>query len=519
MRVRNSLINISTGLGSQIIITLLSFVSRTAFITYLGVEYLGVSGLFSNILGMLSLAEAGIGTAIVYNLYKPIAENNIEKINMLMHFYKNAYRLIATSIFLIGLSLLPFLDFFTKDSKVENVTLIYLLFLINTSASYLFTHKISFLNVSQKGYIVTGVYTVSSIIATFVKIGILYFTGNFLIYLITEILITITTSIILATLVSRMYPFLNNKDSTKLDQETKGNIIKNVKALVLHNIGGKAVFGTDNLIIASFVSIAAVGLYSNYYMLLNISRTFINQIFNNINYSVGNLVAVESEEKIYSFFKVLMLFNFWIYSFFSIFLYIVIEPFITLWIGSKFLMSESVLIILLVNFYVSGMRRSISMFKSTAGIFQEDKFAPFFEAAINLIVSIFLVKFFGIAGVFLGTLISTLAVPFWVAPYLVYKKVFKRSVKLYFTKYIVFTLIALGTCSITSLLSNFLWSKGILNLLMNAALSLVIPNIIYIAIFHKTEEFRYIEKVVLNLLSNKMIYRKNMNKKRNKVSI
>jgi O-antigen/teichoic acid export membrane protein len=324
MRVKNSLINITTGLGSQIIITLLSFISRTAFITYLGVEYLGINGLFTNVLGMLSLAEAGIGSAIIYNLYKPVAENDIQKINMLMNFYKKAYRVIALVVFLLGLSLLPFLDFFVKETTVESVGLIYTLFLINTAASYLFTHKISFLNVSQKGYIVTGVYSISTIIATFVKIGILYYTSNFILYLIIDISITVFTSIVLSILVDKMYRFLKNRASVKLDAETKNNIVKNVKAIVLHNIGGYAVFGTDNLIIASFVSVAAVGLYSNYYMLINISRTFINQIFNNINYSVGNLVAIESGEKVYSFFKVMMLFNFWIYSFFTITLIVII---------------------------------------------------------------------------------------------------------------------------------------------------------------------------------------------------
>ncbi|MEY2192743.1 lipopolysaccharide biosynthesis protein [Neobacillus sp. BF23-41] len=500
MRVKNSIYNILAGIGSQIIITLLSFISRSVFVNYLGAEYLGVNGLFSNILGMLSLAEAGIGSAIIYNLYKPVAEGNKERINILMQFYKKAYMVIALVVLLLGLSLLPFLKYFIKDSTVDNIGLIYVIFLLNTASSYLFSYKISFLNVCQKGYIVTGVYSLSSILATCIKIGILYATNNYILYLVIDILITIITSIILTFIANKMYPLLRNKGSGKLDEETRSNIVKNVKALILHNIGGYAVFGTDNIVIASFVSVKAVGLYSNYYMLINICRTFINQFFDNITHSVGNLVAEENEEKLFTIFKVTMLINFWIYSFFTIFLYIIMEPFITFWLGSDFIMGKSILIILMINFFVSGMRRSISIVKTTSGIFQEDRFAPFFEAAINLGASIILVNYIGITGVFIGTLISTLFVPFWIAPYLVYKKVFKRSVFYYFLKYTYFVLIGLGTCLLTNLICNFLFSDGILSLLLKGTVCFIIPNTIYIAIFHRTNEFKYISDIFKSIL-------------------
>ncbi|MGG0275873.1 lipopolysaccharide biosynthesis protein [Bacillus rhizoplanae] len=499
MRVKNSIINISAGIGSQVIITLLSFVSRTMFITYLGVEYLGINGLFTNVLGMLSLAEAGIGSAIIYNLYKPVAENDEDRINVLMNFYKKAYMIIALIVLLLGLAIIPFLGYIAKDTKVENIHFIYIIFLLNTASSYLFSYKSSFLKVCQKGYIVTGVYSVSSIVSTCIKLGILYFTQNYILYLIIDIIITITTSAGLAMMVDKMYPFLKNKTVGKLDGETKSNIVKNVKALILHNIGGYAIFSTDNMLIASFVSVKAVGLYSNYYMLINICRTFINQVFDNMNHSVGNLVAKESDDKIYGVFKVTMLFNFWIYSFFTIFLYVLMEPFITLWLGSKFLMDTSVLIILMINFYVSGMRRSISMVKTTAGIFHEDRYAPFFEATLNLGISIILVQYVGITGVFIGTLISTLVVPFWIAPYLVYKKVFRRPVREYFLKYTYYATIGIGTCLITSFICSLVSGDDLLHLVLRGSICLVIPNILYTFIFYKTDEFKYLFGIVKNI--------------------
>ncbi|ENQ3078077.1 lipopolysaccharide biosynthesis protein [Bacillus sp. WLY-B-L8] len=500
MRVRNSIINISAGIGSQVIITILSFVSRTMFITYLGVEYLGVNGLFTNVLGMLSLAEAGIGSAIIYNLYKPVADNDEERINVLMKFYKKAYMVIALIVLLLGLALLPFLGYIAKDAKVENIHVIYIIFLLNTASSYLFSYKSSFLNVCQKGYIVTGVYSISSIVSTCIKLGILYFTHSYILYLIIDIVITITTAAGLAVMVDKMYPFLKNKTASKLDDETKSNIVKNVKALILHNIGGYAVFGTDNMLIAFFVSVKAVGLYSNYYMLINICRTFINQVFDNMNHSVGNLVAKESDDKIYSVFKVTMFCNFWIYSFFTISLYVLMEPFITLWIGSKFIMDTSVLIILIINFYVSGMRRSISMVKTTSGIFHEDRYAPFLEATVNLGISIILVQYMGITGVFIGTLISTLAVPFWIAPYLVYKKVFHQPVRNYFLKYAYYAAIGIGTCLITSFVCSLISYGGFLQLIVRVVVCLIIPNILYTLIFYKTDEFKYLFGIVKKII-------------------
>ncbi|WP_091169436.1 lipopolysaccharide biosynthesis protein [Paenibacillus sp. 1_12] len=499
MRIKNSIINVSAGLGSQLIITLLSFISRTVFINSLGVEFLGINGLFSNILGMLALAEAGIGSSIIYALYKPVAENNIEKINALMRLYRNAYRIIALIVFILGVSLLPFLKYIVGDTTIENVNLIYCIFLLSTVSSYFYSYKVSLLNVNQKNYIATGIYSLSSIISTCIKIAIIYYTKDYVLYLIIDIALTLTTSIILSIIVDRIYPYLKNKVIIKLDIETKTGIIKNMKAMVLHQIGGYAVFGTDNIIISSFISVVAVGLYSNYYMLINICRTFINQIFDNITHSIGNLVAEENETRVYSVFKVIMLFNFWIYSFFTIVLYITISPFISLWIGNNFLLSDGILIIIMLNFFVSGMRRSISMVKQTSGIFHEDRYAPFVEAAVNLVVSIILVQYWGIAGVFFGTFVSTIAVPFWIAPYLVYKKSFKVPLRNYFAKYAYYFVVGLATLIITYYICGLIISVSLISFAIKTAIALIIPNIIYVILFRKTEEFIYLFRIVKSL--------------------
>lgn len=515
MRVQNSLINIGAGLANQMIVTLLSFVSRTIFIGALGIEYLGINGLFTNILAMLTLAEAGLGASIMYSLYKPVADNDHHKINILMRFYRNTYLVIALVILVLGLSIMPFLDLIVKDTNVENINIIYLLFLLNTVAPYFYVHKNSFLNVCQKGYIVTGIYSVSSIISVLIKIAILHYTQNYILYLIIDSVITITNSIILGIIVNKKYPYLRMKVKDKLDSYTRKGITKNVKAIVIQNIGNYLVFGTDNIIISSFVSVAAVGLYSNYNMLIEISRTFINQVFNNIYHSVGNLVAKEKVDKVYSVYKTYRLVNFWLYSFFTIFLTIMMEDFITLWIGSKFLLEEGLLLILMLIFYERGMRNSITTIKTTAGIFHEDRFGPIIQAAINLLISIVLVQKIGITGVFIGTLVSAILVPFWLTPYLVFKKIFHMPVSRYFNIYICYIILGLFAYYITNTVSQVIEVENTLSLLAKGIICLIIPNLIYCIVFFRTSEFKYIT----NVLKNSVLKISRKTVKRNKIII
>ena len=249
---------------------------------------------------------------------------------------------------------------------------------------------------------------------------------------------------------------MKEKVKAKLDPETKAGIVKNVKAIVLQNIGAYLVLGTDNIIISSFVGIAAVGVYSNYKMLIDISRTFINQVFNNIYHSVGNLVANENLEKIYSIYKVYRLVNFWLYCSITITMYIMLGPFINVWLGESYLMDGATVLLLMLIFYEKGMRNAITTVKTTSGIFHSDRFAPLFQAALNLGLSIILVRYIGITGVFVGTLISSVFVPFWTTPYLVYKKVFKLPLVHYFRTYFLYLLIGVGTYFITEYCSGFI---------------------------------------------------------------
>ncbi|MDQ6423256.1 hypothetical protein RB620_27890 [Paenibacillus sp. LHD-117] len=502
MRVKHTILNITVGLLNQFIITVLSFVSRTVFINSLGIEYLGLNALFTSLLAMLSLAEAGIGVSIVYNLYKPISEQDQPKIMSLMRLYKNAYRIIALIVMLIGLMAMPFLQVFI-DTDIPHLELVYLIFLFNTALPYLFVYKHSFLNVNQKNYIVTAVYSFSTIISTSLKIVILHYTENYLLFLVVECIISITTSILLAKAVDRMYPYLKIKSKEKLDSDTKANFIKNMKAILIQNIGTYFIFGVENILISSFVSIVAVGMYSNYKMLIDICRTFINQVFGNMYNSMGNLIAKENSQKVYSIFRVTQLISFWLYSLFASLMFLFVNPFIKLWLGDDFVLDKVVLILLLVTFYERGIRNAITMLKTTSGIFHEDRFAPLLQAFINLSASLVLVHFWGLSGIFMGGLISAFAVPFWSTPYLVFKRVFDLPLISYYLTNLYYIVIALLGLFLSYGISTLFNMDSYAQLIIQCLFSMIAINALYTLFFYRCDEFKYLLKV-FRLLVNKV---------------
>lgn len=515
MRVKNSIKNIYISILTQIIVILLGFVSRKVFIDSLGSEYLGINGLLTNVLSMLSLVEGGVGASIVYNLYKPLAEDDRPKIIALVQLYKKIYWILAIVVFILGMSLYPFLGLFVKDTNIKFLFLVYLIFVTKNFISYLNAHKWSLINADQKGYVLARYNLLFNVVTTISRIFILKFTNNYILYLLIELVIIVIQNIWNGRIVDIRYPYIKEKKKYSVDAEVKENLKTNVKAIFLHNIGSYCVFGTDNLLISALVNLKSVGLYSNYTMITTQLGALINPIINGIGASVGNLIATEDDTKTYEIFNVTYLINFWIYSFAVIFLYNLLEPFIDFWLGEGLLLGKITFILILVNFYLSGLRKSVCIFKEKAGIFAEDKYVPIFESIINLGASIILGKRMGLSGIFLGTTISTVALPLWIQAKFVYNKVFKKSVSIYFVKYIVYIFITLIVGGISTILCNTLVQfDGFFSLVLKGLICVIVTNLIYILLFYKTKEFQYIKSIVVNMIENKF---KNNNS--NKVDI
>lgn len=492
MRIRNSIYNIIAGIGGSVATSLLSFVSRTVFIYTIGVTYLGLNGLILNVLAMLNLTELGIGAAINYSLYKPLFENDTVKIKSIMKFYQKAYIIIGLVVFGLGLVLMLFLKYIIKDPQgIDNLNLIYLIFLFNTSYSYFFTYKRTLISADQKGYLLVPFTTGAQILMVVFQIVVLVLFKNYILYLLTQTLFNVVQNIVINRYIDSRYPYLRDKGVLPVPREDLNTIKKNIKATFLHNIGDYAINSTDNIIISAFISIVVVGVYSNYLLIITTVNTFIMIIFNSTAASFGNLIAEDNKGKSRQMSQILDFMGFWIFGWATICFYNLLNPFIAVWLGPDFLIDQIVITVVLANYYLTGMRMPISIVKVSAGVYTQDQFVPLIQAAINLVFSIILVQKWGLAGVFAGTLISSVVLPCWYRPIVVYTNVFQTSAKRYFIKYMIYGLFVLFSVVLTQYLCTLFFPGYTIGGLMGRfMLCLLLPNLLLVSAFYRTDEFQ-----------------------------
>ena len=509
-RTNNSIKNSSSSVISYLILTALSFISQTFFIRTLGKELLGLNGLFANILSMLSLFELGVGSAIIFNLYEPIAKNDIDEINSLMSFYKKAYNFIAILILVIGLFILPFIPYIVEDTTLNiNLYLAYLLSLFSTVSSYVLSYKRSILYAYQKIYVINIVHSIYLILLNLIQILLLIYTKNYYYYLIVKIVCQLFENLILSFIANKYYPFIKNK-AKELSKEKEKNIFIKVKAMILHKIGGILVFSTDNLIINKFLGLIAVGIYSNYNLIINSINNLVCKFVESLIPSIGNLIVKKDSEKVYDIFKKTRFINFWLSTFTAVCLLLLLNPFIKIWLGGDFLLSEIIVLILIISYFQKVERYTYSTFKNSAGIWETDKYVPLLEALVNLIVSVVLAYYIGLIGVFIGTIISGLVIWLYGYPKFIYVPLFKKNYKSYyldiFKHFIVFILIAIISLSFSKILAfNNIYIDFIIKFLICA----VIPNILFYLFYRKSNECKYLLNLIKSLTKKIIPSRKN----------
>ncbi|MDY5870352.1 MAG: polysaccharide biosynthesis protein, partial [Lachnospiraceae bacterium] len=317
-RVQSAAKNIAFGYIGNLTTQLLGFILRTVFISYLGDTLNGINDLYTGILSVLSLAELGVGTALNYSLYGPVARKDYEKIKSYMQLYKKAYRVIGLVIAVIGLAISPFLPYLVKQPQgvsVRDLTLYYFIFLFNTVSTYFVAYKYSLAYAEQKNYIQTNTITITKMITVTLQIAVIVTTRNFYLYLLTAAAVELIQKIFISWYLNRLYPYLKDKNVKKLSKEETGEVVTKTKALVFHKVGDVARLQTDSMIISAFINVTLVGFVGNYNMILNSVANFVNIIFNSVLSSFGNLIATESKEKQYDVFKVYRFFACWIYGF------------------------------------------------------------------------------------------------------------------------------------------------------------------------------------------------------------
>lgn len=501
-RTANVTKNFGINILGQVVQLLIQFVSRTIFIASLSTEYLGVNGLFSNIFSLLSLTELGFGSALIYALYKPIAENDEKHITCLMNLYRKIYKIIALVVFVLGLLLLPFLDFFIAgETEIQHLNFIYILYLVNTASSYLFIYKKSLIDANQKNYITVIYQKVFILIQHILQIVVLLVWKSFYGYLFLQILFNILTNFAISCKADKMYPFISNdKKSLPESSETKA-IFKNTYAMSLHKLGMILVNNTDNLLMSALISLKTVGIYSNYTLLINNVNVLVQMLFSSMTASVGNLCAKESVEKVKATYDKVNFLGFWIYSFCAVALICLLNPFIKLWVGERFLFNQKIVCIIVLSFFINGMRKATLTFRDALGLFWNDRYKAIAEALINLVVSFVCTTRFGVVGIFIGTITSSMLTSFWLEPYILYKHKFKVSVLDYFRRYTKYVIVMVALGTITFNITQTFNDSWVMFVLRVASVC-VIYNIGIFVIFFHSKEMRSLYLQALGMMKN-----------------
>lgn len=504
-RTQNSVRNIAAGLIGQGLDLVLAFVNRAIFLKFLTTEYLGISGLFSNILSVLNLAELGIGTAIVFALYKPLATNDKDKIKSLMKIYRKAYFIIGLVIAILGCALMPFLSVFMKGSTdLVDEKIIFGLYIFQSIASYwFFAYKTALLQANQKSYISSIISYSVACIGKIIQIVFLYLlsstpTLSFYIYTSWGVIFNISYNIIISKIVDKKYPFIKEKTVNPITKTEKEELTKNIYGLTLYKISSTANDAADSIIISSYVGVSLVGLYSNYRVVLTAIAHILEKIFAPLTASIGNMYVSEPVEKTESFFWKLHFVYFWLGGFCSICLFILFNPFIgEIWLGKKYLLSSWTVFAIALNFLVDQLMGAPIRYRAACGLFYQSRYRAILATIVNITLSILSVKVFdfGVTGVIFATVISRLAVTLWFDPFILFKNVFGKSPWRYYCRYFRDLLLVILTGGITYYLSLLVPLEGILHFVLLLLLCMLFPNVLWLILFGHTEEFKYLKGV------------------------
>lgn len=516
-RTANSMRNIAFSIiayGAQII---LSFIVQRYFIYYFNEEYLGLNSLFTNILSILSLAELGFGSAILFSMYKPMADGDEEKVRELLALYKKFYFIVAMVVMALGLLVVPFMGYFAKKApNVEiNLYIIYLIYLANAVVSYFCAHRRALFYASQRNDLESKINIITNIIVYVTQLIVIIAIRNYYIYLLLKLVSTIVNSVLVVFVTNKHYKTFLIKPNSTLDKSEKKAIEKNVFALIFHKIGGVVVYSTDSLVIYLMLDAATLGRYSNYLMITTAVSTLISLITSAVRGSVGNSIASQSAEQNYSLLKKVNFVYMWIISFCTICIFCLANPFIdtvlTKNADTNLTFDFTILILICYYFFFLQAKGMVGMFKECNGLFYQDRFKSIIESLINIVVSVVLAKFIGLAGVIIGTIVSTISTCIWVEPFVLNKYYFHKSTWGYLGRLAFRVLVTTIVGAVTYFVCSFIPDGGMLWLVVKFAVCGVCAVLALLACFFWTAEFKECFKWGKEIIGN-------MFKKKSKVA-
>ena len=512
MRSKKVLINSIFGMAGYAILMLSNFITRSVFVDQLGLSMAGVDTTFKNFLQVLSLAELGLSTGLLYKLYKPIEEKNNREIKKVLNFYKQAYQVIA-SIFMGGAVVLSLVvNFFIEDTDKSPVyiSFLFILYAADTVASYLFANRKALIVADQNNYIVNRNDAFISLITLVSQVALLYLTKSFIVYAVVKIVCRLIGASFIGNKFRKMYPEIaKDKSKETITGDEKKSLIKNMSAMLCHRIGGVSVTATGSAIISKMLGTVQAGIYGNYTIITTALMQLVTQVFNGVTASFGNIITVESKETIYKRFKLLYFFNYLIFSFFTVSVGVIIQPFMKLWMHGdpNSLFADRTVVLLLCYFYVFGIRRVILMAKDSAGLYRQDQWFAILEAILNIVMSVVFVLWFkSVDGIILANILSMLIIPLWTQPYLVYKYVLNAKLIGYYVRYVIYFAMTAGLYVATSLVANKFTaniSNLFVELIVRAVLCVAIPNVLNIVVFARTQEFKDLLTLLLGVVKKK----------------
>ena len=505
-RTKNATRNLVFGTLLKVYQILIPFVMRTAMIYLMGIQYLGLNSLFTSVLQMLNLAELGVGSAMVFSMYKPIAEDDKRTICALMRLYKIYYRVIGGVVLVLGLCLLPFIGKLIKGDVPPDIN-IYVLYLLNLSATvltyWLFAYKNSILSAHQRIDVTSKIALITDTIKYVLQITVLAVFHNYYYYVIVILITQSATNIATAAAANKMYPQYSPKGT--LTKEQIKSINCRIRDLFTSKIGSVIVHSADTIVISAFLGLSVLAVYQNYFYLITAVTGVVAIIFGSCMAGIGNSLIVESREKNFEDFKKFTFITAWIAGFCTVCFLCLFQPFMELWVGEENMVGFSVVICFCIYYFIMEINALLNMYKDAAGMWHEDRFRPLVTAMTNLIMNLIMVQFLGLYGIILSTILSTLAVGMPWLMHNLFTVIFEHNYLIsYLKKLIMYTVVTIMSCMVTYFICTMLHMPLVMSIAVKFLICCIVPNIIFLLVYYRTKEFSQSVKLLDRMTKGKL---------------
>ncbi|HET7724586.1 MAG TPA: hypothetical protein VFK68_08100 [Propionibacteriaceae bacterium] len=491
--------NAGSAAAGQILSTVFAFITRTVFIYTLGATYLGVNSLFTNVLAVLSFAELGVGTAMTYALYGPLAKDDRAQLAALMGAYAKAYRVIGVTVAVVGAAVVPFLGALMKgEPAVPHLVLLYLVYLSNSVLSYFISYSRSLLIASQNGHLDVLNRTGFALVQAVLQVGALVWTHSFLLFLVIQAVCQVASNVAITRQAHRMFPGVLFQRGTRLEPGVRRGLVRNVTGMVYSKLGSAAVSASTSLFISAFVGVVSVGLYSNYLLITGIVNVVVAQGIAAVAPGVGNLTATGSREASSLAFDRLFFMNFLLVGASTAFLAVLLNPFITVWVGAQYVLSGPVTMLVVVNFFLYGIRQTAITYINACGLFWAIRWKSVVEAVLSVALSVLFLTGFhlGIAGALLSVTFSTIATNLWWEPFVVMRRALDRGMSHYLRDLIGYALTTLvATCGALAV-SRAMGVHGVLALLLGTLSTAVVVGLVGWLVYRRSPHLAYARDVL-----------------------